>query len=198
MVELNLRKNNITDDGAGAIASILSGQTALKLVDLRYNHIGRLGLKTIAEALERSGRVRHVYVHAGGKIEALGTGNENSSSANSDTIGDVQPENTADESTLVVKTVCIVDIRDNNQNGATNLGKSVVGATKGKKQNSSQASATPFQKKSSNNYVYETEINKTVDKARRKANEVGVFTYTLISINVKLEINFHLSKYLNS
>lgn len=27
----------------------------------------------MAEALERSERVRHVYVHAGGKIEALGT-----------------------------------------------------------------------------------------------------------------------------
>lgn len=28
------------------------------------------GIRTIAEALERSERVRHVYVHAGGKVSA--------------------------------------------------------------------------------------------------------------------------------
>eukprot|EP01034_Spumella_vulgaris_P025554 gene25554-32024_t len=62
--ELNLRGNNITDDGARALGAVLAGRSGLRLVDLRGNKI--------AEALERSERVRHVYVHAGGKIEALG------------------------------------------------------------------------------------------------------------------------------
>jgi len=34
---------------------------------------GKGAIRILAEALERSERVRHVYVHAGGKIEALGT-----------------------------------------------------------------------------------------------------------------------------
>ena len=44
------------------------------MVDLRGNKIGKGAIRVLAEALERSERVRHVYVHAGGKIEALGAG----------------------------------------------------------------------------------------------------------------------------
>lgn len=71
---LNLRGNKITDDGARAIANVLSGKSSLKQVDLRGNKISKTGIRIIIEALERSDRVRHVYDHAGGKIEALGAG----------------------------------------------------------------------------------------------------------------------------
>lgn len=89
--ELNLRGNSITDDGARALGAVLAGRSGLRLVDLRGNKIGKYfifyelekeqyrivfsgkgAIRVLAEALERSERVRHVYVHAGGKIEALG------------------------------------------------------------------------------------------------------------------------------
>ena len=58
----------------------------------------------IAEALERSARVRHVYVHAGGKIEALGTATEDWSNGAPDA-------GSADM--MAVTTICTVDCRDN-------------------------------------------------------------------------------------
>eukprot|EP00607_Mallomonas_marina_P000990 CAMPEP_0182425694 /NCGR_PEP_ID=MMETSP1167-20130531/12170_1 /TAXON_ID=2988 /ORGANISM="Mallomonas Sp, Strain CCMP3275" /LENGTH=874 /DNA_ID=CAMNT_0024606617 /DNA_START=90 /DNA_END=2714 /DNA_ORIENTATION=+ len=124
--ELNLRGNNITDDGARALAAVLAGRSGLRLVDLRGNKIGKGAIRVIAEALERSDRVRHVYVHAGGKIEALGTGQFSGSSAtNSQTRGGLnqtsmsekdrgdEPDNEA-RSMVTVETVCVVDVRDNN------------------------------------------------------------------------------------
>lgn len=112
IVELNLRGNLITDEGARAIAAVLNGRTALRTVDLRGNRVGRPGLRAIAEALERSERVRHVYVHAGGKIEALGTGaGGGAPKSHSDDLvgggGDAGPM-------VTVETVCVVDIRENN------------------------------------------------------------------------------------
>jgi hypothetical protein len=101
IVELNLRNNNITDDGARALGAVLAGKSALRLVDLRGNKIGPGAIRILAEALERAERVKHVYVHQGGKIEALGT---NSAGAS-----------LKDPSSLVtVETVCVVDVRDNN------------------------------------------------------------------------------------
>ena len=70
--EVNLRGNKITDDGARALGAVLSGKSGLRMIDLRGNKIGKGAIRILAEALERSERVRHVYVHAGGKIEALG------------------------------------------------------------------------------------------------------------------------------
>ena len=65
------------------------------------------GIRILAEALERSERVRHVYVHAAGKVEALG-------------IAKWTPVNPPDGATTAefsasVETVCCVDCRDNIQ-----------------------------------------------------------------------------------
>jgi hypothetical protein len=92
--EVNLRGNGISDDGARALAALLSGKSGLKLLDLKGNKISKAGIKTLAEALERSGRIKHVYVHAGGKIEALGA-------------------NYLDGKTDAVETICIVDVTEN-------------------------------------------------------------------------------------
>ena len=107
--EVNLRANKISDDGARALGAVLSGKSGLRMIDLRGNKIGKGAIRILAEALERSERVRHVYVHAGGKIEALGASrwakprNPNA------------PEETADnlKSNVTVETVCVVDCRDN-------------------------------------------------------------------------------------
>lgn len=69
---LVLSHNAVSDDGAHALAKVLAGDSGLESVDLRGNYISARGIKVLAEALERSNRVHHVYVHASGKIEALG------------------------------------------------------------------------------------------------------------------------------
>ena len=104
--ELNLRGNNITDDGARALGAVLAGRSGLRTIDLRGNKIGKGAVRVLAEALERSERVRHVYVHAGGKIEALGAGKW-------------APKPESDEPVdpklmVTVETVCVVDVRENN------------------------------------------------------------------------------------
>ena len=76
----------------------------MKLVDLRGNKIGKGAIRILAEALERAERVRHVYVHAGGKIEALGSAKW---AAPRDGSSTVQPDSKG------VETICVVDIRDN-------------------------------------------------------------------------------------
>lgn len=105
--ELNLRGNIITDDGARALGAVLAGKSALRLIDLRGNRIGKGAIRILAEALERSERVRHVYVHAGGKIEALGTNPDRLGVTGTGTGGPNEQLNTA------VETVCVVDVRDN-------------------------------------------------------------------------------------
>lgn len=115
ITELNVRANAVTDEGARALAAVLAGPCALRSVDLRENHVGKSGVRAIAEALERSKRVRHVYVHAGGKIEALGTGLWAAPR------GDLGPDVAATMSagagggTMAVETVCAVDVRDNTE-----------------------------------------------------------------------------------
>jgi len=107
--ELNLRGNNITDDGARALGAVLAGRSGLRVVDLRGNKIGKGAIKVLAEALERSERVRHVYVHAGGKIEALGAGKWAAPR------GDKDADEPADPRVMVtVETICVVDVRENN------------------------------------------------------------------------------------
>lgn len=106
--ELNLRGNNITDDGARALGAVLAGRSGLRVVDLRGNKIGKGAIRVLAEALERSERVRHVYVHAGGKIEALGAGKWAAPRAGAE-------EEAADPKVMVtVETICVVDVRENN------------------------------------------------------------------------------------
>lgn len=95
--EIQLRGNKIGDDGARAIASILTENCALKFIDLRENRISTMGTKAIADALGRSERVKKVFVHPGGKIEAFGA-----SSSSLD----------IDETTLF-SSICLIDVRDN-------------------------------------------------------------------------------------
>jgi len=101
---LNLRDNAITDVGARAIAALLSTTCPLRSVDLRGNKISNNGVRALAEALERCPRVRHVYVHAGNKIEALGTETMTAENENKD----------EDIKTMAVTTICAVDARNNN------------------------------------------------------------------------------------
>lgn len=109
--ELNLRGNSITDDGARALGAVLAGKSSLKLIDLRGNKIGKGAIRILAEALERADRVRHVYVHAGGKIEALGAGRW----ANPrDQTGGSMGSTAGSDQGKGVETICVVDIRDNN------------------------------------------------------------------------------------
>jgi hypothetical protein len=61
------------------------------------------GMRAIADALERSARVHKVMVHPGGKIEAFGASETLGEGGISDSTG-----------SLAVKTVCIVDISQNN------------------------------------------------------------------------------------
>jgi len=112
IADLNLRGNLITDEGARALSAVLGGKSALRSVDLRGNRVGKQGLRTIAEALERSARVRHVYVHAGGKIEALGTGRwANPRPGDADAEARAAP-------LVTVETVCVVDVRENTPSDA--------------------------------------------------------------------------------
>ena len=103
VTELNLRSNIITDEGARALGAVLAGLSGLKSIDLRENKIGKNGIRGLAEALERAGRVRHVYVHAGGKIEALGTG----------MWAAPRPTNVDNSQAVTVETVCVLDVRNN-------------------------------------------------------------------------------------
>lgn len=98
--ELQFRRNNIGDDGARAIAAVLTERSAIKLIDLRDNNVSTVGIKAIADALERSERIQKVFVHPGGKIEALGSLSETKAYE-------------SDTAVLSVSTVCVVDIRDN-------------------------------------------------------------------------------------
>lgn len=93
-----MRRNKIGDDGARTIAAILAERSAIKLIDLRENNIGIIGIKAIAEALERSERVQKVFVHPGGKIEAMGATESSSATGTA---------------AMDVVTVCVVDVRDN-------------------------------------------------------------------------------------
>jgi len=96
--ELQFRRNNISDDGARALAAVLAERSALKFVDLRENRVSMIGVKAIADALERSERIHKVMVHPGGRIEAFGA---------SETINESQ------STAFAVRTVCIVDVREN-------------------------------------------------------------------------------------
>ncbi|GLD95331.1 hypothetical protein PINS_up003975 [Pythium insidiosum] len=113
--ELQLRGNQITSEGARAIAAILSqGLTPIRHVDLRGNHINKEGIKVLAEALERNERAKHVYVHAGGKIEALGTTSTPASMVNAHIMSSAVGAPPVGSSTALigVETICVVDVRD--------------------------------------------------------------------------------------
>ena len=91
--------------------------------------IGKPGVRILAEALEKSERVSHVYVHIGGKIEALGeikpakghnsdlsqpTFTQNihtNESKSKDNTNNTNNTNTIPPS---IGTICIVDVRENN------------------------------------------------------------------------------------
>lgn len=112
--EVNLRGNLISDDGARALAAVLSGRSGLRLLDLRGNKISRAGIKALAEALERSGRVKHVYVHAGGKVEALGTKAKDATAG-----APPAAPSSSTQTSGAVETVCVVDVRDNSPESTT-------------------------------------------------------------------------------
>ena len=112
--EVNLRSNNITDDGARALGAVLAGRSGLRLIDLRGNKIGKGAIRILAEALERAERVRHVYVHAGGKIEALGTTGRWANPRNDGEAEGTAGSNNEPGQKGGVETICVVDIRDNN------------------------------------------------------------------------------------
>ena len=109
VTELNLISNQVTDEGALALGAVLAGTCGLRTIDLRENKIGKNGIRGLAEALERAERVRHVYVHAGGKIEALGTGMWAAPRDGGDDDQGATP-------TVTVETVCVLDVRDNDSN----------------------------------------------------------------------------------
>ena len=93
--------------------------------------IGKPGVRILAEALEKSDRVSHVYVHIGGKIEALGEiktiKGHNSDLSHTTTAAATQNmhtnESKSNDSTNTnntasippsIGTICIVDVRENN------------------------------------------------------------------------------------
>merc|ERR1712072_1090927 len=104
---IQLPESSISDEEVHALASVLAGKSNISTIDLRGNRMTPHGIRILAEALERSERVRHVYVHAAGKVEALG-------------IAKWTPVNPPDGATTAefsasVETVCCVDCRDNIQ-----------------------------------------------------------------------------------
>ncbi len=118
MSELVLRSNNITDEGTRALAALLSStDSGLRFIDLRENRISKQGIKALADALERSNRVRHVYIHASGKIEAMGTDIQKLSGGGEGGGGKHETASATKSNVPMVKveTVCIVDIRSNNE-----------------------------------------------------------------------------------
>ena len=107
--EIQLRRNKIGDDGARAIASVLAAEKcALKFIDLRENRISTMGMKVIADALGRSERIKKVFVHPGGRIEAFGVSAAfgASSSPPSSSLAN-------HETAFSVSSICFVDVRDN-------------------------------------------------------------------------------------
>ncbi|RYE83470.1 MAG: hypothetical protein EOO65_03915, partial [Methanosarcinales archaeon] len=61
--ELHMRDNHICDDGVASIATLLEQpKCAIRLVNLRGNHISMTGLQRLAEALERNTDVSSVLV----------------------------------------------------------------------------------------------------------------------------------------
>ena len=84
-------------------------------------------MKAIIESLERSDRVRHVYVHAGGKIEALGnSADDNELYISNDDAATLSNDNTLlQNSGCHVRAVCVVDIRENKAIDQTKLKNSL-------------------------------------------------------------------------
>ena len=93
-----MRSNLVTDDGARAIAALLSAPNVLSFIDLKGNRISRNGLKAIAAGLEKSDRVNRIVIRPGGRIEAIAS--------------KIQ-ETTSDQPFASIDTVCTVDVRDN-------------------------------------------------------------------------------------
>ncbi|KAG3254424.1 hypothetical protein PI124_g946 [Phytophthora idaei] len=129
--ELQLRGNAISSEGARAIAAVLSiSSCRLRQVDLRNNQIGKDGIKVLAEALERNERIKHVYVHAGGKIEALGTTSPASQAAmvnaqisSAATLGS---SGSTHASLIGVETVCVVDVREQTEADTSSASTSLL------------------------------------------------------------------------
>ncbi|GBG27178.1 Hypothetical Protein FCC1311_034012 [Hondaea fermentalgiana] len=135
--ELNLRNNEVSDSGARALAALLAGPPACSLrnVDLRNNKLTDAGVRMLAEALERAQATRHVYVHAGGKIEALGTRPVGEVSGLGDAGADAPAGPALSQSlaaSVAVHTVCVVDAR----------GQKVAGSDDGE-QALTEAAVTP-------------------------------------------------------
>jgi hypothetical protein len=67
--ELQFRKNNNSDDGAGAIAAVLAEPIAIKSIDLHGDNIGMMCIKAIAEAWQdQKEYTRYVFTAEGLKL----------------------------------------------------------------------------------------------------------------------------------
>jgi hypothetical protein len=83
----------------------------IRNIDLRENRIGRLGIKTIVEALERSHLVTKVHFCKDGRIEAYGTDEDKNKTDINTSI-----ERTSGPSKDSLMKICLVDVRNNNFN----------------------------------------------------------------------------------
>ncbi|GMF09169.1 unnamed protein product [Phytophthora lilii] len=129
--ELQLRGNSISSEGARAIAAVLCiSSCRLRQVDLRNNQIGKDGIKVLAEALERNERIKHVYVHAGGKIEALGTTSPASQAAivnaQISSVATLGSSGSAHASLIGVETICVVDVREQTEADTSSASTSLL------------------------------------------------------------------------
>jgi hypothetical protein len=69
--ELQLARNNLTDECTRTLATLLADVTSsVRLVDLRGNHLTVDGVRRLAEALERNSNVQEVVVRGTWRIEA--------------------------------------------------------------------------------------------------------------------------------
>ncbi|CAN0102955.1 unnamed protein product, partial [Phaeothamnion confervicola] len=86
------------------------------------------------EALERSERVRHVYVHAGGKVEALGTNvwaaprGDGRGGGGGGSISGLLLSGGEGAPLVTVETVCVVDVRENKPEEATAASSAAMAA----------------------------------------------------------------------
>ena len=120
---LDLRGNSIGDVGARGLATLLRSSNVLAEVDVRDNCIGPTGVRILAEALEHNTRVRHVFVHGNGRIEALGSVSGGSDGNGGNGGGD------QDEDDAVIDTVIVVNVANQRENkGAARMSTDGGGA----------------------------------------------------------------------
>ena len=109
---IDLKNNNITDTGCRGLAALLRSTHTLEEIDLRGNSIGRPGIRVLAEAIEHNMRVKHVFVHDKGRIEALGTLTGDGNEARESKLGEETPSGDPTVDPGYVDTVLTIDVED--------------------------------------------------------------------------------------